>query len=143
MGIDLGAPFAKTASQRLHSSIFGSEAATRSTNVAIINTSYQNFRLESSDCKHGGHSTDMFPEIELPAQTSSVFRIESHGLASGVSCETMYRSENGHFKIKTKNPYLGKNSVAVESSDNLCLQSTKGTGNNNQVRWVIYDNCEC
>lgn len=108
LAIQLGAPFAKTALERLHGSIFGSGRAARSTDVAIINKSKHSFKLAGNSCSHGVYSTGLFPEFDIAAKSSSVFGVESHGLFTGVECTTRYQSADGaFFEVRSNNPYVG------------------------------------
>lgn len=141
MAKQYGAPFAETASTRLHGNIFGSGRATRSTDVVIFNKSNKSFKLASNDCAHGGYSTDLFPIHEIASRESTVFGMESHGFATGCECTARYTSSDGsYFEVTSNNPYIGSNSISDSHSSSLKLLSTKGQGDNNQVRWIIEDN---
>lgn len=134
----MGAPFAKTALERLHGSIFGSGRAARSTDVAIINKSKRSFKLAGNSCSHGGYSTNLFPELDIAAKSSSVFGMESHGVFTGVECSTKYQSADGSFfEVRANNPYSGGNEGSERYSETLQVFRTVGGGDNNQVRWVI------
>lgn len=139
-GIDLGAPFAKTATSRIHGDLFGSELATRSTDVIVFNVSNKNFTLDSNECDEGGFATGSFPDFAIQAKASTVYGMESHGFASGCACTVKYTSEDGtFFEITSRNPYIGKNAISQSHSPWLKLTPTKGGSNNNQVRWIIED----
>ncbi|KAG4077235.1 hypothetical protein HA402_009864 [Bradysia odoriphaga] len=141
MAQEYGAPFAETALKRLHGNVFGTGRATRSSDIVIFNRSSKSFRLESNDCSNGGWSTDMFPVYELQSQESTVLGGESNGFMSGVRCNVRYASSDGSFfHIWFYNPYLGENFNNCDfTPSTLRLMKTEGKGDNNQVRWIIYD----
>ncbi len=141
MATTYGAPFAETASSRLHGNVFGKGRATRSTDVVVFNKSNKSFKLDSHDCDHGGYSTDLFPVHEIQGKESTVYGMESHGFLTGVECTVKYTSRDGsYFEITANNPYIGSNSMRQSHSSSLRLTPTKGQGDNNQVRWIIEDN---
>lgn len=138
-------PFVFSYHSSLHCSayaaIFGSERATRSTDVIIVNRSNKKFTLDASDCNEGGFATDFFPDFEIRAKASTVYAMESHGFASGCACTVRYISEDGTvFEVTSRNPYIGYNSVSITNSDWLKVTPKVESGFNNQVEWIIEDN---
>lgn len=111
----------------------------RTSDVAIFNKSSFKLKCTSSKCDHGCYTSSLLPEQEISPKQSSVFGMESTGL-TGLDCTTKYESDDGtYFEIKTKNPFIGSNSVKESNSPNLVLTHTLGSGNNNQVRWIVDD----
>ncbi|KAJ6648633.1 hypothetical protein Bhyg_03864 [Pseudolycoriella hygida] len=140
LATEYGAPFAKTGLDRLHSEIFGSDVAARSTDVIIFNKSGKSFKLIANDCEHGGWATGLMPEHEVQGKQSTVFQMQSHGVMTGVKCLVTYKTNDGiFFELLSDNPYFGKNWVSESHSSSLIVTSTRGVGNNNQVRFVIED----
>lgn len=140
MATQYGAPFAQTGLDRLRGEIFGSSNSTRSTEVIIFNKSKRSFKLNTNECEHGGFTTGLFPEHEIASKQSVVFGMQSHGFMTGVKCVTAYSSQEGlFFELLSENPYAGKNWISESHSSSLVVTSTRGTGNNNQVRWIIED----
>ncbi|XP_037037803.1 uncharacterized protein LOC119075464 [Bradysia coprophila] len=135
-----GAPFTQTALDRLHLEIFGNATAARSTDVIIFNKSGLTFKLNKNECVHGGYAPNLFPEHEIGSKQSSVFAMTSHGALSGLECTTKYTAPEGvYFVIVAGNPYIGKNWMEERHSWSLEITSTRGTGNNNQLRWIVED----
>jgi len=81
----LGAPFAKTTLERLHSVIFGSGRATRSTDIIIHNMSDESFFYVSSTTESGIFSSTMLPPHEIPPKSSVVYGCESNGFLTGAT----------------------------------------------------------
>ncbi len=83
--INLGAPFAQTALDKIHGQIFGSGRAARSTDVIIHNTSDESFVYVKSSTETGDFSSSLLPPHEIPAKTSEVYGCESNGVLTGAT----------------------------------------------------------
>lgn len=133
-----GAEFSKTCLKRLAEDIFGSGRASRSTDVVIFNKSGLKFKCTSSECGSGSYTSSLLPEHEILPKRSSVFGMESVSFLRGLDCTTKYESEDGSFfEIEACNPFYGRNSLNESWSPNLLLKHTLGSGNNNQIRWIV------
>jgi len=138
LAVKYGVPFAETCLKRLADDLFGSGRATRSTDAVIFNKSSFKFKCTLTKCDCGSYTSSLLPEHEILPKTSSVFGMESTNFLRGLECATKYQSVDGtFFEIKTSNPMFGKNSLSELSSPNLILTHTLGSGNNNQIQWIV------
>lgn len=137
------APFTEVALKRLQNEVFGNSSArgTRSTDVLLFNPSSKTFEIVYNKCVHGGWSTGMFPEDVIPSNSSSVYGVESHGLMSGIACLVKYRTldEKSELNFWVTNEYAGKNLAGWNCTDDLRVSNIVGTGNYNNVRFIIKD----
>jgi len=111
------APFINTALERLHGNLFGTGRATRCTDVIIFNKLDRAFKLQADSCDDGSWTGTMFPEYEIPAQSSVVHGAESNSFLTGLwACKTTYQSQDADkvkFTVAVSNPYVGKNSATI------------------------------
>jgi len=138
MATDFVAPFTDSSVKKLHSKLFGSGRAARSTDVAIINTTGRTFKLRENGCKSGGWTGTLFPENIIEAHHSIVYGAESAGFMTGVTkCWVKYKSTDGSsFTVRTSNPYFGRNKARGEGTG-VFVKTLIGKGINNLVRFIV------
>jgi hypothetical protein len=127
--------------------IFGDSDATRLTRVFIYNHTDQSLYFLDSSFETGGFSMGMQPHT-IEAQTISGYRVESFGLATGVTKAHVTfgldPSDNTiAVEIVTSNPYIGDNSASATSPEDLfTVRMSFSVGNANQVDVDVFPKTE-
>jgi hypothetical protein len=123
--------------------IFGDGDAARLTRVVICNHTDQDLYFLDSAFESGGFSTGMQPTT-IGAKTIGGYRVESHGIASGVTGATVhYGFSPGDatpvLEVTASNPYAGDNSGTITAMDDtLTANGTASVGNANEFLGDVF-----
>lgn len=116
--------------------IFGDGDAARLTRVVIYNHTSQDLFFLDSSFESGGFSAGMQPD-KIEADAIGGYRVESHGLASGVTGADVSfglspTDDATALEIVTSNPFVGDNSGTANAAEGLTARSSLSVGNANQ-----------
>jgi hypothetical protein len=117
--------------------IFGPSDAARSTRVIIYNHTDQDLFPFFNSFSTGGFTPGQQPHV-IEAGTAGGYRVESHGLATGVTGADVRfglspSDTTAALQIVTSNPFGGDNTMTAEAGQGLVVRATKSVGNANQV----------
>lgn len=127
---------------RVVDSIFGTGGAVRSTLVVIFNHSNHNLFYLTAAFGSGGFTPGAQPG-QIAARSIVAYRVESHGLATGVTDADVRfgfaPSDADHcLRIVTSNPFIGSNHAEAHGYRGLTVTCSYSVGNHNQVDVDVY-----
>ena len=122
--------------------IFGDSGAARSTRVVIYNHSDKDLFYLSNSFDSGGFTPGVQPG-QVAAGTIGGYKVESHGLATGVTGADVrfgFSPSDSDYclRIVSSNPYAGDNSLEADAQGGIIVKSTSSVGNSNQVDADVY-----
>jgi hypothetical protein len=123
--------------------IFGDGEAARLTRVVICNHTEQDLYFLDYAFESGGFSTGLQPTT-IEAKTIGGYRVESHGLATGVTGAIVHYGFSPSdaipvLEIATSNPYAGDNSGAITAmDDSLTATGSPSLGNANEFLGDVF-----
>ena len=113
--------------------------ATRLTVVVVYNHSSTTLFLVDTNFDSGGFTPGMASPAQIDPSTTIAYRVESHGVATGVTgAHIRYGTAPGDqievvLDINTSNPYAGDNHSEVQAFSGFSVTKTDSVGNSNQV----------
>lgn len=118
--------------------IFGSSDAARQTLVVIFNHMDDDLFFLDSSFASGGFTPGMQAPDTIGAKSAQAYRVESHGLATGVTGATVHYGlvagdPTVALEIITSNPFGGDNHSEVQAFNGLSVTKRDSVGNANQV----------
>lgn len=121
---------------KISDEIFGDGDAARLTRVVIYNHTDQALFFLDGSFESGGFSAGMQPGA-IEAGTIGGYRVESHGVGTGVTGATVRfglnpADDTAALEIVTSNPFIGDNTGVANAADGLTARSSVSVGNANQ-----------
>ncbi|MGW7445162.1 aegerolysin family protein [Kitasatospora sp. NPDC054795] len=121
-------------------------SAARSTQVAVVNWTGCELRLQNAWLDHGIWSSGLAPDAVVRDGNTGRWQSESNGFLTGTEGHVIYDAENcgnpglngKRVQLHWNNPYAGSNGYDSAGSDPMFrFAQSGGSGNNAAVYWTI------